>query len=193
MIKKGDAKPCLMRAKIPVTWIVLIALMSSITIGILLEESKTDDSTFIFGSAHEHASITVKIFGDEFDFTKPEFQLQSPFIHLENNNGYVIHRHSKDVTLGYLFETLHLGLKSNCIIFPDGKKYCSDEEYTLKFYINGKKVGDLRDYLIFDGDLILISYGLEKQEEIEQQLAELKSRGFPFQLRENSDNYLSNV
>jgi hypothetical protein len=182
-----------MKTKIPVTWIVLIGLMSSITIGVLLEESDYVDSKFVFGSAHEHASITIKIFGDEFDFTKPEFQLLSPFIHLENNNGYVIHRHSKDVTLGYLFETLHLGLVSNCIIFPDGKKYCSDEEYTLKFYINGKKVDDIRDYLIFDGDLILVSYGLENQEEIEQQLAELKSRGFPFQLRENTDNNLSNV
>ena len=73
-----------MKKKIPVTWIVLVGLMSSITLGILLEESKTDDSTFVFGSAHEHASISLKILGDEFDFTKPEFQLQSRFIHFEN-------------------------------------------------------------------------------------------------------------
>ena len=63
-----------MKTKISVTWIVLLGLMSSITLGVLLEEAKTDESTFIFGSAHEHASISVKIFGDEFDFTKPEFQ-----------------------------------------------------------------------------------------------------------------------
>ena len=77
-----------MKTKFPVTWIVLIGLMSSITLGILLEEPKTDDSTFVFGTAHDHASISVKIFGDEFDFTKPEFQLQSSFIHLENYDGY---------------------------------------------------------------------------------------------------------
>ncbi|MGQ0791668.1 MAG: protein-disulfide isomerase [Nitrosopumilaceae archaeon] len=180
-----------MKKKIPVTWIVLVGLMSSITLGVLFDESKADDSTFVFGSAHEHASITVRIFGDEFDFTKPEFQLQSSFIHLENSDGYVIHRHSKDVTIGYLFETLNLGLLSDCIIFPDGTKFCSIEYYTLKFYINGKKVDDLRDYLIFEGDLILISYGSENQEEVAEQLAELKSRGFPFKLREKNDNYLS--
>jgi len=180
-----------MKKKIPVTWIVLVGLMSSITLGVLFDESKADDSTFVFGSAHEHASITVRILGDEFDFTKPEFQLQSSFIHLENSDGYVIHRHSKDVTIGYLFETLNLGLLSDCLVFPDGTKFCSNEDYTLKFYINGKKVDDLRDYLIFEGDLILISYGSESQEEIAEQLAELKSRGFPFKLREKNDNYLS--
>jgi len=180
-----------MITKIPVTWIVLIGLMSSITLGVLLEESKTDDSTFVFGSAHEHASISVFIFDDRFDFTKPEFQLQSSFIHLENSNGYVIHRHSKDVTIGYLFETLNLRLLSDCIVFHDGTKYCSDEDYTLKFYINEKKVDNLKDYLIFDGDFILISYGSENQEEVAEQLAELKSRGFPFKLREKNHDNLS--
>ena len=182
-----------MKTKIPVTWIVLIGLMSSITIGVLLEESKTDDSTFVFGSAHEHASISVMILGDEYDFTKPEFQLQSRFVHLENSNGHVIHRHSKDVTIGYFFETLNLGLLSDCLVFHDGVKFCSNEDYKLKFYINEKKVDDLRDYVIFDGDLILISYGSENQEEVAEQLAELKSRGFPFKLKEKNDDYLSKV
>lgn len=182
-----------MKLKIPFTWIVLIGLMSSITLGILIDESTKDNSKFIFGSAHEHASISVKIFGNDIDFTKPQFQLQSQFIHLENSNGYVVHRHSKDVTIGYFFETLNTRLFSDCIIFHDGVEFCSNNENTLKFYVNGKKIENLRDYLIFDGDLILISYGSENKEEIKEQLAELKSRGFPFKLRENSDNYLSNV
>ena len=167
--------------------------MVSITIGILYEESKTDDSTFVFGSAHEHSSISIMIFGHELDFTKREFQLQSYFIHLENSNGYVIHRHSKDVTMEYFFETLNLGLLPNCIVLNDGKKFCTDKDYTLKFYINEKKIDDLGDYLIFDGDLILISYGAENQVEIEQQLADLKSRDFPFKLKEKNNDNLSNV
>lgn len=179
-----------MKTKFPFTWIVLLGLMLSITIGVLLEESKSDDSTFVFGSAHEHASILVKIFDDPFDFTQPRYQLQSPFIHFENSNGYVIHRHSKDVTIGYLFDTLNLGLSKNCFVFENGQEFCSNDNYTLKFYINGKKVPDLRDYLISEGDLILISYGAEGPEEIAKQLAELKARGFPFQLREKIDNYL---
>jgi len=183
-----------MKTKIPVTWIVLLGLMSSITLGILLEQPKiANDSTFVFGSAHEHASISVKIFEDGFDFTKPEFQLQSSFIHLENSNGYVIHRHSKDAAIGYLFETLNLGLTQDCFVIHDRKEFCSNDDYTLKFYINEKKVDNLRDYLIIDGDFILISYGSESPEKIAQQLTELKARDFPFQLRERIDNNLSNV
>jgi hypothetical protein len=179
-----------MNIKFPFTWIVLLGLMSSITIGVLYEESKNDESRFIFGSAHEHASISIKIFGEEFDLAKQSFQLQSPFIHLENFDGHVIHRHSEYVTIGYLFDTLNLGLTKDCLVIPDGEKICSNDEYSLKFYINQKKVRNLQDYLIFDGDYILISYGSESQDEIKLQLKELKDRGFPFKLREQVDNYL---
>jgi hypothetical protein len=182
-----------MNTKIPVTWIVLLTLMSAITIGVLLEEPKIEESNFVFGSAHEHASIYVKIFDDPFDLTQQRFQLQSPFIHLENNNGYVIHRHSVGVTIGYLFQTLNLGLTQDCFVFHDGKEFCSNDDYTLKFYINERQVDDLRDYLIIDGDFILISYGAETQEEIDRQFAEQKERDFPFKLREKNSNNLSNV
>lgn len=180
-----------MGQKIPVIPIILVVLMATITVGILLEEPKSGDSSFVFGSAHEHASISLIINGDKFDFTGKEFQLQSSFIHLENFDGYVIHRHSKDVTIGYLFDTLNFGLSSDCIIPPNGKKYCANSENTLKFYINEKKIDNLRDYLIFDGDFILISYGSENQDEISKQLKELRDRGFPFQIRAPNENDLS--
>ena len=80
-----------------------------------------------------------------------------------------------------------------CFVFHDGKEFCSNDDYTLKFYINEKRVDDLRDYLIFDGDFILISYGAETQEEIERQFTEQRDRGFPFQLRERGSNNLANV
>ncbi len=181
-----------MNTKLPLTWIVLLGLMLAITVGALLEP-KPEYNTFVFGSAHEHASLLVKIHDDPFDFTQEQFQLQSPFIHLENNNGIVIHRHSQDITMGYFFETLNLGLSNDCFVFQDGKEFCSNEDYKLKFYINEKMVDDLRDYLIFDGDFILISYGAETQEEIKKQFKEQKERGFPFQLREENRNNLSNV
>ena len=50
------------------------------------------------------------------------------------------------------------------------------EEYSLKFYINHDKVDDIRDYVIKDRDRILISYGNESQEQIDEQLIELDSQ-----------------
>ena len=176
-----------MTSKIPVTWIVLLVLMSSITLGVLFEP-KPD--SFVFGTAHEHASISVKIFNDSIDLTPERFQLQSPFIHLEASNGYVIHRHSTGIKLGYFFDTLNLGLSQDCFTF-DRNEFCSNEDYTLKLYINEKKVDDLRNYLIWEGDLILISYGDEDPDEIAQQISELKDREFPFDLRDSFENYLN--
>ncbi len=179
-----------MTFKIPVTWIVLIGFMVGITVGVLLnEEQKIDSSSFVFGSAHEHASISIMIHDDPYDMTLEKFQLTSPYIHLENYNGHVIHRHSEHVKLGFLFKTLKIGLDQDCIVLEDKREFCTNDEFSLKFYINGKKVQDIRDYLIFDGDLILISYGAESEEQIKAQLKALKDKGFPFQLRDEINQY----
>lgn len=130
----------------------------------------------VLRDAHEHASILVKISGDKFDFSGIQFQLMSPWIHFEGSNGNTIHRHSNGITLGYLFDTLHLGLSQDCFVFHDKREFCTNDDYELKFYINGEKVSDIRDYEIFDNDKILISYGSEMPEEVEEQLAELESQ-----------------
>ena len=119
--------------------------------------------------------------GDKFDFSLPNYQIKSSWIHFENQDGDTIHRHASGVTLGYLFDTLNIGLDDKCYRFPDGRNFCTVEdkegdEYSLKFYINHEKVKDISDYVINDGDRILISYGNESQEKINDQLLELDSQ-----------------
>ncbi|MEJ2261154.1 MAG: protein-disulfide isomerase [Nitrosopumilaceae archaeon] len=128
------------------------------------------------GSEHSHAGILVKIFGDTFDFSAPAYQIKSSWIHFEGNDGTTVHKHATGVTLGYLFETLGLGLDDQCYEFQDGRSFCTNEDYTLRFYINGEQVNDIRDYEIQEDDKILISYGAETPEEIESQLLELEAQ-----------------
>lgn len=128
------------------------------------------------GSEHAHAAILVKIFGDTFDFDGPAFQIKSAWIHFEGRDGTTIHKHAKGVTLGYLFETLNVGLDDQCYIFPDGKSFCTQEDYTLNFFINGEQVSDIRDYEIVEDDRILIVYGGETPEEIEGYLLQLENQ-----------------
>ena len=128
------------------------------------------------GSEHSHAGILVKIFGDTFDFSAPAYQIKSSWIHFEGNDGTTVHKHATGVTLGYLFETLGLGLDDQCYEFQDGRSFCTNEDYTLRFYINGEQVSDIRDYEIQEDDKILISYGAETPEEIESQLLELEAQ-----------------
>ena len=138
-----------------------------------IKTPSSQDRSGNLGSAHEHASILVKIFGDKFDFSKPEYQIKSPRIHFEGNDGNTIHRHSTDISLDFLFDSIGIGLDDQCYVFVDGREFCTTDEYSLKFYVNGEQVDSITDYVIFQGDRILISYGYEKDKEIREQLAEL--------------------
>ena len=128
------------------------------------------------GDEHEHASILVRIFGDKFDFTSPTYQIKSSWIHFEDSDGTTIHRHSSGVTLGYLFANLGIDIDSECYKFPDGRQFCSNEDYRLKYYINHQIVKDVNDYVLEEDDRILITYGSETPEQIEEQLKELDSQ-----------------
>ena len=128
------------------------------------------------GSEHSHVGILVKIFGDTFDFSAPAYQIKSSWIHFEANDGTTIHKHATGVKLGYLFETLRLGLDDQCFEFQDGRSFCTNEDYTLKFFINGQQVSDIRNYEPKDDDRVLISYGAQTQEEIDSQLLELENQ-----------------
>ena len=128
------------------------------------------------GSDHSHAAILVKIFGDSFDFSVPAYQIQASWIHFEAGEGSTIHKHATGVTLGYLFESLRLGLDDQCFVFKDGRSFCTNEDYSLKFFINGEQIGDIREYEIMEGDRILVSYGDESSQEIESQLSELEAQ-----------------
>ena len=125
------------------------------------------------GDEHEHASLLVRIFGDKFDFSATTYQIKSSWIHFEESDGNTIHRHSSGVTLDYLFGTLGLDIDEDCYIFGDGRQFCTNEDYSLKYFINGDSVNDINDYVVQDDDRILISYGGETEAQITDQLNEV--------------------
>ncbi len=127
------------------------------------------------GDEHEHATMKVIIFGDEFDFSSPAFQVKNRYIHFEGNNGDTIHRHASGVPLGFLFKTLNIELTDECYIFPDRREFCTNDDYSLKFYVNHQKVLSILDFVLKEGDRILISYGNENSTQIDEQLARVDS------------------
>ena len=128
------------------------------------------------GDEHEHASLLVRIFGDKFDFSATTYQIKNSWIHFEESDGNTIHRHSSGVTLDYLFETLSIAIDEDCYIFTDGRQFCTNEDYSLKYIINGDSVNDINDYVVQEDDRILISYGSETEDQIADQLNELYSQ-----------------
>jgi len=127
------------------------------------------------GDEHEHAAMNVRIFGDTFDFSTPAYQVKSPYIHFEDNNGETVHRHASNVTMGYLFDTLQIGLTDDCYVFPDKREFCTNNDYSLKFFVNHEPKPGIRDYVLKQSDRILISYGNENSTEISEQLARVDS------------------
>ena len=128
------------------------------------------------GDEHIHSSLLVKIFGDKFDFSSPNYQVKTSWIHFENTDGDTIHRHSTGVELEFLFNSMNIAVDDECFIFPDGRQFCTNKDYSLKFYINEQKVDDIRDYVVQENDRILITYGNDEQAEIDKQLAELNAQ-----------------
>ncbi len=155
--------------------IIFIVIGISIYNFINVEQS-TDDipsSAGKLGDEHVHASLLVRIFGDKFDFSLPAYQIKNSWIHFEARDGVTIHRHSTGIELGYLFESLGIMITDSCYIFPDQREFCTNDDYSLKFYINHKHVLGVSNYVINDGDRILISYGNENKSQINKQLSEL--------------------
>ena len=133
------------------------------------------------GSDHAHAAIAVFINGEQINFGLPQFQLSSKYIHFENHNPYMIHKHATEVPLDMLFTSLGLKITTECIMISHEESsktkntsFCADKNNSLVFYLNGEKYrADISQYVIEHGDRILISYGDTKS--IPKYLAYLES------------------
>ncbi len=132
------------------------------------------------GSEHVHASLLAKLHGDTFDFSGPAYQIKSSWQHFEARDGSTIHRHATGVKLGFLFETIKIVLDDECFAYQASaggeRRFCTNEDFSLKFYVNHELVDNLTERVFEDGDRILLSYGGEDQTQIDTQLLELDSK-----------------
>ena len=129
-----------------------------------------------FGNAHAHAALAVFVDGNQLDFGMPQFQVQSKYIHFENDNPYQIHKHATNVPLHMLFTSLGLEIESDCIhlrfMADASEKFCADESKSLTFLVNGKPFSSIVRYEIRHDDRILISLGDPESISEQQRLLE---------------------
>ena len=122
------------------------------------------------GSAHVHATFMVKLNGEIVDFSNPVYQVRSPYIHVENGDGFTLHRHARLVPVGEFLHSLEMDIRSSCFYLDDGTRYCDSGDKTLRFYVNGVQRGSIMDYVLIDGDRILIVYGDNSQDALNRDL-----------------------
>jgi hypothetical protein len=125
------------------------------------------------GGIHIHAGLLTMIYGQQFDYSSTAYQIKSPYISFQKGNGETVHMMATNVTMGFLFNSVKIGLDDKCFTFPDKRAFCTNDKYTLKFYVNHHEVPNLSNYVFKDQDRMLISYGNENDTQINAQLAKL--------------------
>ncbi|MGI0022765.1 MAG: hypothetical protein ACRD9Q_07885, partial [Nitrososphaeraceae archaeon] len=126
------------------------------------------------GSEHVHATFAVKINGQKLDFSQPQYQVRSQYIHVEHNDGNTMHRHATGVPVEGFFKSVGMNVTNNCFTLENKTSYCSNGNSNLEFYVNGNKTDSIANYVIKDDDRILIVYGNKNQMETEQDLDALR-------------------
>jgi len=134
-----------------------------------------------YGSEHAHAAIVIFVDNEQLNFGLPQFQVSSRYIHFENHNPHIIHKHATNVPLDMLFTSFGMKVTPDCMLLDDDKfseikitMFCNGPEKSLVFYVNGEKYySDISQYVLDHNDRILISFG--SAESISKHLSYLES------------------
>jgi len=157
--------------------LIAIGIVAAVAVGIgfgvynYMQNPPRSTGFGALGSAHEHAAFKLFINNEEpVNFGLAQYQVKSRFIHFEDSNAVLIHRHATGVDLGFLFESFGMKFNDQCFTLVNGTSYCNEGDKTLKFFVNGVSNNTYDRYVLRDGDRILLSYGSETEEQIQQQL-----------------------
>jgi len=134
-----------------------------------------------YGSDHAHAAIAVFVDGEQLNFGMSQFQISSKYIHFENHNPYLIHKHATGVPLEMLFASFGMKVTPDCIALNYDEsvnlktgRFCAGQDQSLVFYVNGKEYNsDISKYVLEHNDRILVSFG--GAESISKNLSYLES------------------
>jgi dipeptidyl aminopeptidase/acylaminoacyl peptidase len=153
--------------------IIAIAVVSAVMYS--TQQSGNNNNNYgPVGSAHEHAAFAIKINGKQIDFSQPKYQLQSRLIHVEGGDGTTLHRHATGVPFAEFLKSVNMNIENGCFTLDDGKQYCNNDVNKLRFFINGNETESINNYVINPNDRILVIYGNENADQINQELAALR-------------------
>ncbi|HEX9817651.1 MAG TPA: hypothetical protein VGA89_02050 [Patescibacteria group bacterium] len=116
------------------------------------------------------ASFIIFTNGTLRTFSTAMYHQRSEDVFLTAANPNLIQVKKEGVTWQEFFDTLPLKLTKDCLTTGTGQTFCSNDNQSLKFYLNGEFEPHLLEKVIAPGDQLLISFGDESQAEIAEQL-----------------------
>lgn len=110
---------------------------------------------------------TFRIFSDE------RYQNLSEDVYLQNPNPNIVNVKKENITWNDFFKTLPMKLSKDCLVTGTKQTFCTGSAGSLKFYINGTEDSDTLDKIIHSNDKLLVSFGNESEEQIQNQLQQI--------------------
>ncbi|MBC8251726.1 MAG: hypothetical protein ISR80_06315 [Nitrosopumilus sp.] len=147
------------------------------------------------GSDHAHAAIVIILDETQVNFGLPQFQLSSKYIHFENHNPYLIHKHATGVPLEMFFVSMGMEITKHCILVNyefvnTAEKFCTGDK-ELSVYLNGEKYNsEISQYEINHNDRILVYFGDESVSKYLKYLESLEISDVPKKSLGNSNDII---
>ena len=106
-------------------------------------------------------------------FTAAMYHDQSEDVFIQADNPNIIQVKKSNITWDDFFRTLPFKLTKDCLITGTGETFCSNNISRLGFYLNRKEDPNALDKVISKGDRLLVTYGNENEQQIQNQLQKI--------------------
>lgn len=106
-------------------------------------------------------------------FTAPMYHNQSNDAYIEVKNPNIVRVKKEGTKWNDFFITLPFKLTKDCLTTGTGQTFCNGNNGRLRFYINGKEDTTALDKKISNGDRLLVTYGDENEQKIEEQIQKI--------------------
>jgi len=103
-------------------------------------------------------------------FTSAMYHQRSQDVYIEASDPNIIQVKKSGTTWNDFFSTLPFKLTPECLTTGSKERFCTGNRGILQFYLNGLKKSNVLDQEIKDGDKLLVTFGTESKNEIEEQI-----------------------
>lgn len=111
--------------------------------------------------------------GVQRDFSAAMYLNQSSDVYIEATNPSIIHVKQSGVTWNEFFQTLPFELTRDCLTTGTGQQFCTGNEGTLTFFLNGNNTPEVLQQIIQPADRLLISFGNENETQLKKQFDQI--------------------
>lgn len=116
------------------------------------------------------ASFAIYTNGTFRIFTNSMYHDLSPDVYISGKNPNVVNVKKEGITWGDFFSTLPFELNNQCLTTGTNQTFCSNETYTLQFYLNENLTEDIMENEINPGDKLLITFDTPNSSNLSEQL-----------------------